>query len=408
MEQLRVDVLWQLGYTGAGIRVGHLDTGLDHHHPSLRHQPAAFQSFDRKGFVAQASEPFDSEEHGTLTASILCGLSVNGTVIGVAPDCSLYSGQVLEHGDIISRILFGMAWLLECGVRVICLPLGVPGHTPVFGSMIRLLRQREVLTIAPIGNRGPGRSLSPGDYPDVLSVGADDSAGGVARFSGSFHPSGLPTCTKPDLVAPGTEIPSARPGGGYRHSSGTSAACALVAGVAALLIQAAPTAPISLIEAALMNTSAPLRPDHAHRSRRGLIRPEAALHYVLTHQERWPLAGGDDVAADVSHEFNAAPPRYIDPRLEHDCRYASEDSLLEAVFVVSGDVADQGNDSRGAAGVVVDRVTRTRGEVPQRSRFIAAANVAIIQAKAPLIRSLMHDSSVTVASATDVNQALLS
>lgn len=406
LAQWHVEALWRLGYTGAGVAVGHLDTGLDNHHPALQHQPCAFRYFDRHGFATEKAEPFDSAAHGTQTASLICGRAVHGATMGVAPDCALYSSAVLEAGDIISRILFGMAWMLECKVRVLCLPLGVPGYTPVFASMIHLLRQQGVLPVASIGNRGAGHSLSPGDYPGVLSVGAADAEGRAAIFSGSYHRLQQQACLKPDLLAPGTDILAARPGGGALTVSGTSMACALVAGVAALLMQAAPAAPPSLIEAALVNTAAPLPAAHAHRSRRGVMHPAAALRYILTHQEHWLSTAVSEEHADVPHDPLVPPHTYIDPRLRDICRYASDDYLVEAAFVTSDATEATSNaDRRSVVEALVDRVALEQGEEAQRTRYIPSAGIAIVFAKAVLIRALMADPHVRVASATDVDRA---
>ena len=399
-ERFGVHGLWQRGWTGARVPVGHLDTGVDARHPALRHQPSAFCHFDRAGFPTETSAPFDSAEHGTQTASVICGRRPDGVELGVAPDCALYSGVVLERGDVVSRILCGMARMLECKVRVLCLPLGIPGHTPVFASMTRVLRRHGVLVIAPIGNGGAGRSLSPGDYPGVLSVGAVDRDGSVAPFSGSYHRSCLQACTKPDVLAPGAGIVVAAPGGGYRESAGTSIACAVVAGIAALLMQAAPMAPVSLIEAALATTSQPLPANKVHRCRTGLIRPEAALDHVLANQSR---ASHPTEACDAGDPvIDTLANRYIDPRFRKMLARASDDSLLEAACVAStaGGLADP----RGAAGILIDRVTRAHGEAPRRVRYLAAADVAIVVAKAGYLRALIDDPHLRVASATDIDK----
>jgi subtilisin family serine protease len=407
LDSLQIASIWQLGYTGVGVSIGHLDTGLDKEHPVLRNRPLQFKHFDRNGFPKSDNKPFDSAEHGTQTASLICGRDDN-FYIGVAPDCDLHSAVVLEEGSIIARILFAMDWMLECQVRVLCIPLGIPGYSPVFASMIRLLRQRGILTIAAIGNRGAGQSLSPGNYPEVISVGAIDVEGNAANFSGSYHRFQQTECLKPDLLAPGVDIQCAIPGGTYALSSGTSMACALVAGVAALLIQAAPNAPLSLIEAALLNTCSPLPNHHSHRSNRGIVNPEAALHYVLKYQNKW------SETAEVKNYFSSlndplAPPhKYIDTRLHRFCQDLSDDCSLEAVFIISEISAATGNEERSIFSAFVDRITQTYGESIKRIRCITDAGVVILLAPVIAIRSLMLDPLVRVASAVDVNRADLS
>jgi hypothetical protein len=401
LERLQVHAIWKLGYTGKGVLVGQLDTGLDKEHPVLRNRPLQFQHFDRNGFPKLDNKPFDSAEHGTQTASLICGRD-GSSHIGAAPDCNLYSAVVLEDGSIIARILFAMNWMLECRVRVLCVPLGIPGYSPVFASMIRLLRKRGILTIAAIGNRGAGQSLSPGNYPEVISVGAIDVEGNAANFSGSYHRFQQTECLKPDFLAQGVDIQCAIPGGGYSSSSGTSMACALVAGVAALLIQAAPKAPLSLIEAALLNTCSPLPNHHFHRSNRGIINPEAALYYVLRHQNSWSETAEFSDYLNPLNDPLAPPHKYIDPRLQRFCQDLSDDCSLEAVFIISDISAATGYKERSTFSAFVDRITQTYGESIKRIRYIIDAGIVIVLAPVIVIRALILDPIVRVASAVDV------
>lgn len=410
-NQLQIITLRKLGYTGSNIKIGHLDTGIDTHHPAIQHQPFAFQYFDRYGFAIDNITPFDSAQHGSSIASIICGRLENGHPVGIAPDSKLYSGVVLEHGNIISRILFGMAWMLEQKVQILCLPLGIPGYTSVFTTLIHLLRQQGVLVVASIGNLGAGRSLSPGNYQNVLSVGAANTEGTVAKFSGSYHPHGQQTCTKPDILAPGTDIWAAKPGGGYQTVKGTSTACALVAGVAALLLQAAPSASPSLIEAALVNTSTPLPQDKGHRCRGGIINPEAALCYLLNHQAQLQdlqISAQDTNRRKLLPDHLFPSDQYIDPRLQAHFRYTSENYILEVIVVVSQNTEELDNeDLRGAAGNIIDRVASIQREEPKRVRYIPAANIAVVLAKIIFIKMLIADPLVRIVSATDIDRVKL-
>lgn len=106
-----------------------------------------------------------------------------------------------------------------------------------------------------VGNEGPGTSRSPGNYPEALSVGASDDDGVVADFSSSqrFRRGRDPIV--PDLVAPGVNTISARPGGGYQAMDGTSMATPHIAGLAALLFEARPAASAADVERAIFKSS---------------------------------------------------------------------------------------------------------------------------------------------------------
>ncbi|MCI0415643.1 S8 family serine peptidase, partial [bacterium] len=85
ISRLNVEKLWAQGLTGAGIKVGHLDTGLDGKHPALKKRIAGWQEFDFDGEPVPKSTPHDTNDHGTHTAGTICGGSFQGLKIGVAP-----------------------------------------------------------------------------------------------------------------------------------------------------------------------------------------------------------------------------------------------------------------------------------------------------------------------------------
>ena len=73
--------------------------------------------------------------------------------------------------------------MLENDVSVLDLSFGRSGYSPVFEAVIAVLRQKDVICVAPVGNEGPDTSVSPGNYRDVISVGAIDARDKVAPFS---------------------------------------------------------------------------------------------------------------------------------------------------------------------------------------------------------------------------------
>jgi subtilisin family serine protease len=194
--------------------------------------------------------------------------------------------MVIEGGKSLVRVLAGLDWMFDCQVRVLCLSLGIPSYNPLFEIVLSRLRRAGVLVIAPVGNRGTGRSCSPANYGGVMAVGAVNSSDQVVRFSGSQQFKRASAYFKPDLVAPGVDIPSARPGGGLQVRSGTSMAAAYVAGVAALLFQAQPHATPAQVEAALLATCTPRSASSEYRGGRGLVNPVEALNAILAHGRR--------------------------------------------------------------------------------------------------------------------------
>jgi subtilisin len=281
LAHLNINSCWQNGFSGAGVRVGHLDTGVDASHPALLNKVSNFALFDAKGSILPAGFPQDSSDHGTHTAGIICGGKVGGQAIGIAPDAELCSGVVLEGSKPLLRVLCGLDWMFDQQVRVVCMSLGIPGYNPLFDIALSKLRQQGALCISPVGNSGRKVSCSPANYPGVIAVGAVDHKNQVAKFSGSqaFDRSIDPI--KPNLVAPGVDIPSAKPGGGLSKQSGTSMAAAHVAGVAALLFQAKPEASVEEVENALLKSCLPLPDVDPQRVGCGLVNPVGALEILL-------------------------------------------------------------------------------------------------------------------------------
>ena len=237
VERLGAPELWKAGFTGKGVLVGHLDTGVDATHVALKGAVKFFAEFDDVGRLVPGATPRDSDEHGTHTAGTIVGRAVGTTQFGVAPEAMLASAMVIEGGNVVARIVAGMDWVVGQGVKILSMSLGLRGYTPAFLMIVQALRKRGVLPVIAVGNEGPGTSRSPGNYTESLSVGASDESDSVASFSGSqrFQRPGDPFV--PDIVGPGVDVLSCVPGGGYAEMSGTSMATPHIAGLAALLMQ---------------------------------------------------------------------------------------------------------------------------------------------------------------------------
>jgi subtilisin len=255
LQELGAPDLWDEGYTGKGVLVGHLDTGVDGKHPALKKAIAEFAEFDMLGReVTPTPKPHDTDEHGTHTAATIAGRAVGGKTVGMAPGAMLASAIVIEGGDVVARVLGGMDWAVGKGVKILSMSLGFRGWWQDFLPLTKLLRARNVLPIFAVGNEGPGTSRSPGNYWQACSIGAADRGRGIADFSSSQRFKRTKDPVVPDIVAPGVDIVSAKPGGGYQTMDGTSMATPHVAGLAALLWEAKPLATVNQIEQAIFRS----------------------------------------------------------------------------------------------------------------------------------------------------------
>lgn len=282
LRDLAVPKLWQEGLTGRGVRVAHLDTGIDANHPALAGRLAAFVEFDEKANPLPGVEAYDSGQHGTHTAGTICGGDYDGLNIGVAPAVELYCCRVIEYPtDVLVRVLAGMNWVLEQdGIRIMSMSFGVQGYDPFLLQVMQRVRARGILPVVAVGNDGPGTSRSPGNYPGVLSVGASTIDHTIAFFSGNGEFQRDADPSDPNLVAPGTNVLSAKAGGGLLSLMGTSQATPHVAGIAALLLERNPDLTVDTLEQVLLQTCLALSTQPPARCGSGLIQPVAALERV--------------------------------------------------------------------------------------------------------------------------------
>jgi subtilisin family serine protease len=260
------DVANRKGFTGRGVKVAVLDTGVSTLHEQLRRRVYKF-------LTVYPGLYFDLNGHGTWCTACVSGSLERDDVLsrmsgrdilceGVAPECTLYHVKVL--GFVIgagtdSAIIKGLELALSEGVKVVSMSLG--GAVEVdsqeedpFYPVVKKMLESGVVPVVAAGNEGPepGTIATPGWLEDVLTVGAyDPITGEVAKYS-----SRGPTRDgriKPDVVAPGGGHPDHgidsavvnlldRAGDGipnrYSPLQGTSMATPHVAGLVALMAQA--------------------------------------------------------------------------------------------------------------------------------------------------------------------------
>lgn len=235
-------------YTGKGIRIAVLDTGLDLSHPDF-----SGRAIETRSFVEGQSVQ-DGNGHGTHCAGIAAGPAAPAAQprYGVAGEAELYVGKVLNDegsgGD--GGILEGIDWAVEHGCHIVSMSLGSPvepgqGHSAVFEAVARRALAAGTLIVAAAGNESHRpESVAPvghpANCPSILAVAAVDEALRVAPFScGGLAGEG----SEVDIAAPGVDVLSAWPAPELHHRiSGTSMATPFVAGVAALHAQADPAA----------------------------------------------------------------------------------------------------------------------------------------------------------------------
>jgi subtilisin len=228
-------------FTGSGIRVAVLDTGLSTGHPDFRVGPARVRSF------ISGEDGNDLNGHGTHCAGTVCGPTrpSSGPRYGCAPRADLFVGKVLSNAGSgsDSGILAGIDWALANQCAIVSMSLSGPGPvSPTYEAVGRRALRQNCLIIAAASNtaRRPlsfGQVQRPANSGSILAVAAIDREMRIASFS----PRGPSTGgDRIDIAGPGVDVYSSWNIRSrlYNVISGTSMATPHVAGIAALWAEA--------------------------------------------------------------------------------------------------------------------------------------------------------------------------
>ncbi len=295
VEMLGAPRVWdELGITGQGVVVAMIDSGTCYRHTDLENQiwtnedeiPDNNIDDDNNGFIddvigwnfdSNNNDPDDFFGHGTHTGGTVAGDGTAGFQTGMAPGAKLMlcrvNGQVNEAGEIM--VWDSMQYATDNGAHVWNMSLGW-AHS--WGPVRRVWRDICLNSIAmglvPViaaGNEGSccppfDHTRTPGDVPEVITVGATNCSGVITGFSSRgpvtwqdidpyndwpYPPGKL----KPTVSAPGDNTNSTRMCSGYTTMSGTSMATPHVAGAVALMLEANPNLTVEEVKTILIDTA---------------------------------------------------------------------------------------------------------------------------------------------------------
>ncbi|MCX6138415.1 MAG: S8 family serine peptidase [Ignavibacteriales bacterium] len=222
--------------TGRGVRVGIIDTGIDYNHEALGGGKGVVVSggYD---FVNNDADPMDDNGHGTHVAGIIAGNS--SMLHSRAPGAKLYAYKVLDNAGngLMSTVLAGLEQAIKDSMNVINMSLGSSAGDPFdpLSEAVNRAVESGIVVVVAAGNSGENGSIgSPAAAELALTIGAVDAGNAIASFS-SKGPTNRIYGIKPDVMAPGVAILSAKMGGGYVQMTGTSMAAPYAAGYAAAL-----------------------------------------------------------------------------------------------------------------------------------------------------------------------------
>ncbi len=310
---------WAAGYTGQGVDVALIDTGVVPVNGLRAAGKVVFGpdlSFDSQN---AALHDLDGYGHGTHMAGIIGGRDDSATAgsyvndpndfIGMAPDARIVSikvGDSLGNAD-VSEVLAAIDWVVQhhadpgLNIRVVNMSFGTDSYQNYVYDPLTFAAETAwhagVVVVAATGNAGVKTGvLDPADDPYVIAVGAADTKGTVSTADDTVasYSSGGDGYRNPDLVAPGGHIVGLRDPGSYIDDnfptarvvsrlfkgSGTSQASAVVAGAAALLISQNPTLTPDQVKYLLTSTATPLANTPSQYQGAGEINLRGALTAV--------------------------------------------------------------------------------------------------------------------------------
>jgi subtilisin len=233
-------------FTGAGVKIGVIDSGCDTTHPLLQHLKHG------KDFTAGATDRSwtqDLASQGTHCAGIIGASGSEQGIMGCAPEAELHVFKVIPEGR-VSDLLAALDECIERELDVIHIGVVTDGYSELVSQKLQEARHKGIVCIAAAGTAGgslvfpaslPGGVIAvaaigklkefPADSSHVLNV-VPQLIGSEGLFASRFSGSGPQIA----LGAPGIAIVSTVPGGGYLAADGTPAAAAHVTGFAALLL----------------------------------------------------------------------------------------------------------------------------------------------------------------------------
>jgi len=320
---------WAMGITGSGVLVATVDTGVDGNHPALASRWAGVADPRYTGHpewawydpaYGQNNFPYDDGGHGTHTMGTVCG-GAPGDQVGVAPGAHWMAAAPIDRISIprtVSDAILSFQWMIDpdgnpatnWDVPGVCsnswglvTSHGYPPCDQTFWSYLDACEAAGTVILFSAGNEGSSGLRRPADRATdayrtcaVAAVDGNTSGWPIASFSSR----GPTYCTpdgsaaiKPDIAAPGVNVRSSYPGGGYTTMSGTSMASPHVNGVVALIRQANPNLTVQQVKQIIYETAYDLgSPGEDNSYGWGMIDAYEAVLLAMSMLQGWGTIQG--------------------------------------------------------------------------------------------------------------------
>ncbi len=279
--------------TGEGVTVALLDTGVDLDHPHLVDHlgRGGYDYIDDDGRAEDAGNGVDDDGDEIIDEAYGHGTHAAGLIALVAPDAEIIVYRVLNadgRGDphVVAEAINDA---VDNGADVINMSFGLGGKhdSKVMSDALKNASRNDVVVIAAAGNLSSSSHYFPSAEKEVVGVAASrDGNGELAEFS-NFGKGAL-------VAAPGENIVSTVPGGGFGSWSGTSMATSLVSAEAALIASVEPDEDAKdLIKIIGSDT---IKLNGRHKVERGLIDPRRTIEKLRGRDRHEGQSIGDSVS----------------------------------------------------------------------------------------------------------------
>lgn len=380
VTQVNADEVWALGYTGQGVVVAVIDTGVNYNHIDVAsHLWDGGEEFPHHGYdvINHDNDPMDDMGHGSHCAGTVCGDGKAGRQTGMAPDATLMCVKCLDAsgGGNATNISDGIQWAVEHGCNLFSMSLGIPNSTVSERTLLRhtcenALAAGVVAAIA-AGNEGdmqwmypvpnnvrvpgscpppyidPDQAENPGALSCSVCIGAVDYNDNAAYFTSNgpvtwtntefgdyaYNPGiGL---IRPDVSAPGVDIISLNyaTNNGYTSMSGTSMATPCAAGVMCLLLSKNINTTPADICRILEETALPKSETKSNTYGFGRIDALAAIEQIQAGAFAYASHSIDDAQGNNNGKANPGETISLTLALQN----VSENTVSNATIVLSSD-----------------------------------------------------------------------
>ena len=306
LSAIGVPSAWEVTTGSEAVVVAVLDSGVDASHPDL-----AGRVVPGRNVVDSNDDTTDERGHGTNMAGIVGAATNNALgVAGVSWAAKIMPVKVTNPSGAATdtNVAAGIVWAVDHGADVISISLSAPVDDHVLQRGVDYATMHDVLVVAAAGNNRSGVPEFPAACRDVVAVGATDASGRRTRFS-NFGP-------WVDVNAPGVDIITTKANSaGFTTVAGTSAATALVSGVAVLLRAAYPHATRAEIADRLRRSAFGRGPVGAEGiDASGVVDAAAALRLRAERSRSGPVNSGYlilgdqgkvDAFGDIAHRGDA-------------------------------------------------------------------------------------------------------